>query len=318
MEFLNTVCQSGGKTINGRLVNEDAFLTFETDNDGKKSKIAILMDGASGLGRNNEFIKGSTSAEWYVSYMKALLQQLFSTYPNRSIEEIVSAAIKSAKQFVENFEKENNITLEDYEIPSASLAILKQNDTHSKLFLLGDTETIIGYKDGRIEKIDNPNQNAVQSNDNAVLQKMCKIANAKGCDVKDTISEPEIQEMLQTNRGKKNKDCPGGYWICGTDSEAVNHAVTLTLENSLLDSLILATDGFNYSMLGYDEKEVYKVVKQYGTDIINRQIREAEKQDPGANKYLRFKQHDDSTCIVAYYGREIPKPTPSTNFIGNK
>ena len=70
MKIKENICQTGGKTdSNGRIINEDGLIHFEIYTESQKSKYIVLMDGASGLGKNNEFVKNLTSAEWYVQFM---------------------------------------------------------------------------------------------------------------------------------------------------------------------------------------------------------------------------------------------------------
>lgn len=81
---------------------------------------------------------------------------------------MVKATIEKAKKEVEDFEKENQILLTEY------------------------------------RRSRNPNQKAVQRNDNDVIRRMAEIAKDKGCNVVDMMKKQEIQEMLQKNGEKKN------------------------------------------------------------------------------------------------------------------
>ena len=68
MKIVSKVCQSGGKKMpSGRLINEDGLTTFSVDRNDKKYDFVIVMDGATGLGKDHEILNGHTSAEWYVS-----------------------------------------------------------------------------------------------------------------------------------------------------------------------------------------------------------------------------------------------------------
>lgn len=72
------------------------------------------MDGANGLGKNNQIVEGYTSAEWYVQFMEQELKKSFQEKPEASIKEVVKATIEKAKKEVEDFEKENQILLTEY------------------------------------------------------------------------------------------------------------------------------------------------------------------------------------------------------------
>ena len=293
------MCQSGGKTNSkGRVINEDAVACFEVVQDGKKYKYTILMDGASGLGKNNEIKPEHTSAEWYVSFIIESLRETFHSTPGLEIKDAIQECIRKADSEVHHYEDNKQIKLEEFEIPSASLAIVREDEQKAEIFLLGDTETIIGYKDGHIERVDNPNQTAVQNNDNAVMERMAEIATSRRCSVIDTMKDPEIQEMLQRNRAKKNRPCKGGYWICGTNPEAVEHGVYMQIPKKEIDAIILATDGFNYSYLNLTPEQLYNEIRKKGFDHLARMIRAEEDADPGGNRHKRFKKGDDLSIVV--------------------
>lgn len=174
------MCQSGGKiNSNGRFINEDAVASFEVVKDGKKYKYTILLDGASGLGKNNEIKPGYTSAEWYVSFIITNLRKIFMNNPGLELKNATQECIRLADNTIRCYENENQIKLKEYEIPSASLAIVREDEQNAEIFLLGDTETIIGYTNGQIERVDNPNQTAVQNNDNDVIRRMVEIGRIK-------------------------------------------------------------------------------------------------------------------------------------------
>ena len=69
---------------------------------------------------------------------------------------------------------------------------------------------------------------------------------------------------------------------------------------------LLRTDGFDYSMLGLDEKQAYEFVKKYGTEHASMCIRNMQETDSRCNKFPRFKKSDDLTVVLSdYLTREI-------------
>ena len=55
MKVKGNICETGGKKLaNGRFVNEDGLTTFKVENEGKKYDFIILMDGATGLGKDHQ------------------------------------------------------------------------------------------------------------------------------------------------------------------------------------------------------------------------------------------------------------------------
>ena len=262
MNIKGKTCESGGKkTATGRFINEDGVLTFDINYDEKIYNFIILMDGATGLGKGFEISKGKTSAEWYVEFMMSEIKNILSENPTVSLEEVIELVISKVTYEINKYQNENNVILEEYEKPSAGLTLLRSNGKSTEIYLLGDTETIIAYKNGEVLKVDNPNQKALQKLDGTVINRMAEIAKERECDVIDTIKDSEIISMLQVNRAKKNADCEGAYWVCGTTPGTAKHGTKISINNELVEGIILATDGFDYSMLEINAKEVYELVK---------------------------------------------------------
>lgn len=303
MNIKSQICSSGkckvfSNGINERYINEDGIRIIYDMKNKIPNKYVILMDGASGLGKNNTIQENKTSAEWYVEFMLDKLEMEIYKTPTQNIKTIVKRCIEEAKIVIDNFQKESNIKLEEYEIPSASLAILKDDGVSTEIYLLGDTVTLVKYRQtGIVELVKNPNQETVYNNDKAVLKRAQEISKEKNISIKDTRQVPEIIEALQINRAKKNCECDGGYWIAGTDEKAVEHGVTIELDNSQIDGVILASDGLDYAMLGLDENQVYKIIQDKGFNYLLEEIRKTQENDKDYNKYPRFKMSDDASGI---------------------
>jgi len=307
MDVKGTICQSGGKKASdGRYINEDGLTTFDIYHNDIKYKFIILMDGATGLGKSHEITPGLTSAEWYVDFMMAEMKKVLSKDPTIPLEDAVEQCILGATKEISSYEIQNNVTMEEYEKPSAGLALLRTDGKTTDIYLIGDTETIIGYKTGEVKKVDNPNQKALQKLDGGVLSRMAELAKERNCNVLDTRTDPEIETMLQINRSKKNAFVEGAYWVCGTTPGTAKHGTTVTFDNSQIDGILLASDGFDYSMLDFDEKTVYEAVKKYGSDFVARAIRNVQAEDSKCNRFPRFKQGDDLSIVhFDYKEREV-------------
>ena len=302
MKITGNICESGGKKMpDGRFVNEDGLFTFCVDYMDKKYDFIILMDGATGLGKDHQIVEGYTSAEWYVSFMIKEMRKLFKKDPTLSLEFVVDKCILKATKAIDDFEKDNNITLEEYQKPSAALSLLRTDGKTTDVYLIGDSQAIVAYVNGTVSKIDNPNQTALQKLDNSVISRMAKLAKERGCNVLDTRVDKEIEKMLQVNRSKKNTDVEGAYWVCGTTPGTAKHGVTTTFNNADVSGFLLASDGFDFSMLDLNEEQAYKLVAEVGTEVVTRLIREKQEQDAMCNKYPRFKKSDDLTVVYFDY-----------------
>lgn len=298
MRRIDNVCQSGRKiNENGNLINEDGLMQFTVNSNEKEINFTIVMDGATGLGKNNQIVPGYTSAEWYVQFMLENFRRSFEISPKKSIKEIVEESIEKVINKINQFEEKAGIKLAEYEMPSSSLAIQRDDGKEIELFLLGDTETIIEYRNGKIESINNPNQKALKNNERQVIKRMCELSIEKKYDVLDAVNEPEIINMLRINREKKNRDCEGAYWILGTTKGVTEHGTYIKIPRNGVTAIFLATDGFNREEIEKDEIQILKLINIIGLDKTLKLIRESENNDLKCNKYPRFKAHDDATAV---------------------
>lgn len=291
MNIKDFICESGGKILFERQINEDR-VKFINNN------IVILMDGASGLGKNNEIIKNKTSAEWFVDFILENLEKEIKNNLFCDVEQLVKKCVKIAKEYICEFERQNTIKLKEYEIPSASFTLLKDNGKSTEIFLLGDTITLLKYKDKeKIEVVNNINQEIVSNNNNNVLKRAKEIALKQNISIKEAMQAKEILEMLQNNRNKRNCDCDGGYYILSTDEDAIEHAIIINIDNSDIEGIILLTDGMDYKMLGLNENQVYDFIKNNGFKTLLNRIRKKQLQDSNYNESPRFKMSDDASGI---------------------
>lgn len=298
MKIKGAICQSGGRQTNtGRFINEDELINFSVIFNETKYEFIILMDGATGLGNSYEIVKDLTMAEWFVKFMSSEMKKSLSENPTIPLETVVEDCILKAIEEIKNYENKNNITLEEYKKPSAGLSLLRTDGKTTNIFLLGDIQTIIAYKNGDVIEADNPNQKALQKLDNSVIARMAEIAKEENCNVVETRANPEIEKMLQVNRGKKNSDCEGSYWVCGTTPGISKHGICITLDNEEIEGIILSSDGFDYPMLNLNEKQVYELIKKEGTDYVLKCIRLAQEEDSMCNKFPRLKISDDISVV---------------------
>ena len=301
MRITGSVCESGGKTMpSGRFINEDGLLVFTVDAD-KKYEYVIVMDGATGLGKSYCIVANHTPAEWYVKFMMNEMKKIFKKDPSVDLDKVVEKCIVKATKEILKYEKNNNVSLEEYQKPSAGLSLLRTNGETTDIYLIGDTQAIIAYKDGTVSKIYNPNQIALQKLDNSVIRRMSELSIERNCNILDTRTDKEIEDMLSTNRSKKNADCGDGYWVCGTTPGTAKHGTSVSYNNADIKGFILATDGFDFTMLNLDEGQVYDAVLEKGVETIAKMIREKQDKDPMCNLFPRFKKSDDLTVVHLDY-----------------
>lgn len=217
------------------------------------------------------------------------------------MKQLLKVAFSKVIDVIANYEKSNGIVLENYEKPSATLSLLRNDGKITDIYLLGDTETIVSYNDGKVIRVDNPNQKAVGVLDGSVIERMALLAQEQKRNVVDMRCDPGIQSMLCENRNMKNSDCEGGYWVCGTTLGVTKHGVNINFDNSKIDGIVLASDGFSYSILGLNENEVYNEIKKCGVLSLSKKIRDTEDNDAGCNRFPRLKKSDDLTAVYIDY-----------------
>lgn len=282
------ICISGGKkdAKNKRIINEDIVVT------GKN--YAILMDGATGLG-DFDLQENLTNAEWYVQECSRFIQQKLEENSEQTLPEIVTECINYIKRKIDEKQNEKGYKLKPYEEPSSSLIILRERENKTSLFSLGDSITMVKSRSNGNQVIREDNLCRL---DQQVLSRMRKIADDRGVDVLDTREEDEIKEMLRVNREKKNSGLPDGYWILGTDIEAISHAKTFEYRSDDIEKIICVSDGFNYELLGLDEEGFLRCCNAGNIDIYAENVRRAAEEDSKCNKMPRFKKSDDCSGFV--------------------
>lgn len=299
---IEPICESGGKIKeNGQLINEDCLLAFSAYKDNKKYNYTILMDGATGLGEYFEIVPNYTSAEWYVKFMSETMKRALIKSPDASLEGIVEECIIKATKIVEEYEVNNNVKLEEYQKPSAGLELLRTDGIRTEIYSIGDTQGVVAYKNGEVKKIYNPNEIALQKLDKSVLKRMVEISKERNCNVIDTRKDPEIDKMLKVNRNKKNTYMEGSYWTCGTTPGTAKNGAYASFSNKEIEGVLLATDGFDFSILDLTEKQVYDLVKEKGSIKVSEMIRNKQNEDSQCNMFPRFKKSDDLTVIYFDY-----------------
>lgn len=129
---------------------------------------------------------------------------------------------------------------------------------------------------------------------------------AKKYNLNEELAKINLDETLNylktdliKNRLKKNTE--DGYWILGFEEEAVKNALTGEILIDKNTDILLATDGYacatdRYSLVKDDHFLDY--VKQNGTENVLNEIRTFEKDDSKISYIPRFKQMDDSTCVL--------------------
>lgn len=298
MELCRYLCDSGGKILFNREINEDKVFIFSVSKNGVIHKYYIMLDGASGLGINYQIKENYTAAEWYVSHFCELFEEFVKDEINLvDIKDIIRRIIVEMDNSISLFEKNNSVVMKTYEKPSASLGIIHSYNDNIDVYLLGDIDVAIVHNE-KVTKLNNPYQQIIHNNDLGVLDKMNLLSKENGCNVIETVKNDLIRKELYKNRSKMNKNCDGGYYICSTSVEAVQHITVYNFLKKDLETIIMFSDGLNYNILDIDLDSLYDLIKKDNISNIVKTIRRKEDDDCFCNKYLRFKKHDDLSILI--------------------
>ncbi|WP_307834526.1 hypothetical protein [Paractinoplanes lichenicola] len=100
---------------------------------------------------------------------------------------------------------------------------------------------------------------------------------------------------------------PDGYWIAGATPAAAHEAVTGTLPlhgSDRVRQAALLTDGTSCAVDPYqllDWRQLIDVLVDDGPHELIRRVRQAENGDPAADRYPRYKRHDDATAALCLF-----------------
>ncbi len=263
---------------------------YNEDMVGLCKKGAWVLDGATGL-NNKNLISKESDAKWYVSWWNKYLQENIDK--DKSLKEIVLEGLEKIKK--EYLLKLNGLKIENLDLPSASVVIIKFYTDKLEYILLGDCTLLLNklnediiIKDERVCKLDEKVFSKMEN-----LNKRCNL----------TIFEKKniLLPLIIENRLKKNSD--KGYWILEFNKEAVEKSIHGYIDVEGEVRIMMSSDGFSCAWDRYNifkENEMIEVGKNKGIGYINNKIRKLEKEDYNGIIFPRFKESDDSSCVYLH------------------
>lgn len=263
---------------------------YNEDMVGLCKKGAWVLDGATGL-NNKNLISKESDAKWYVSWWNKYLQENIDK--DKSLKEIVLEGLEKIKK--EYLLKLNGLKIENLDLPSASVVIIKFYTDKLEYILLGDCTLLLNklnediiIKDERVCKLDEKVFSKMEN-----LNKRCNL----------TIFEKKniLLPLIIENRLKKNSD--KGYWILEFNKEAVEKSIHGYIDVEGEVRIMMSSDGFSCAWDRYNifkENEMIQVGKNKGIGYINNKIRKLEKEDYNGIIFPRFKESDDSSCVYLH------------------
>lgn len=265
----------------GKVHNEDRV--FSCDD------FAFVIDGATCL-TGDHYSKFSSDAEWYSNWWKEyLVKNLANT--KKTIFEILRAGVaKIVKDYVK---LSGGKEPEDF--PSATVCIARRNNGKVEIYALGDSVVLLRSKTGESILIQDP-FNCVNDGFNLMtieyLGKQEKLSLIP--------AREKHGDIVLAGRKKKNK--VGGYWVLSDCVEAVDHGIFNTIDEEIVDKIMLMTDGYAQvfdTICFMTDKELLQKGNSLGDiEKIYNKLYKLQDADPNGDKHLRFKLRDDASIAV--------------------
>lgn len=266
---------------------------FNEDICGFKDNVVWVLDGATGLNKNN-YMPDGTDARWYSCWWDKYLRENIDD--DVSLDDVMKKGIrKIKKEFEENLLNYDGSKFEDLskiELPTASIALLRLCSGYFEYFILGDCR-IYTDKNGSKKLSDD----SVSILDAEVFDSM-KAMNDFGLinfsEIKNRV-KPQIIE----NRLKNNTE--GGYWILSFDERAIDNAFKGKI--AIYDNMkvLMASDGY-YALSEkyhiFPEEELLEHTISKGVVSMFNILRKFEEEEDNIRFIPRFKKMDDCTCVL--------------------
>jgi hypothetical protein len=242
------------------------------------SGAVIVLDGASAFG------PAIVSPATYVDQLGTEIASAIRADQAGPLPRILAMAITATA---------TALNLPDDDGPSSTVAIARVSDGTTDLLLLGDT--YIAYRsagtttvltDDRLDHLRLPQARLYRE----------RLAAGSGYGPAHTAI---LRDLQAGQRFRRN--VPGGYWIASANSEAAEHAITLTLPAASLEWIVLATDGAADTArhLGLDDWEAIARRDEARLSALLQHCHEWEEHsDPDGRHLPRAKRHDDKAIAT--------------------
>ncbi|MBR2997107.1 hypothetical protein IKF33_01580 [Candidatus Saccharibacteria bacterium] len=226
---------------------------YNNDILGHSENFCYVMDGASALFADNLFFETSDLYE----YMQLLKKHIKDG--DTSID-IFRNGITESNKFLPDINK-----YPEYELPTFTIAGVKENTDNYELYLLCDCLISILYQDGRVENLEDLRFNEINTKIEGEIAKIDEL---------DLVeAEKIIRKRPIWQRYRKFANAPDGYPVGSTNPESVRVGIVKTINKADVDKILICTDGL-FSSIGlpndasyFDEHDLEdKIAKNHNHD----------------------------------------------------
>lgn len=251
---MKVLCQGsykGSRIYNGDIYNIDNNLYY-------------VMDGATSVFDDYKFSKKGDLYEYMQNMKKYFVNS------NDLIKDLQMAIIKSNNEF-----KDLN-KYKEYELPTFTIAVVKDCGELVECYILCDTLISILFKDGHIENIED--RRIDKTKDEFIIQKRM-ILNDK------SLYEEKRDKLLLLNEqvARMKANVKGGFPVGSTVPERIEQGLIKKIDKKLIDRILICSDGYYGSDVNYP-----KTNEEFKEDYVNKRV----------EKILKEEKRDDLSYIL--------------------
>lgn len=259
--------------------NEDAF--------GHDAGAAVVLDGATPLG--DGLMPGPSDAAWIAQFgARRILAHLRD---GEGARKALRGALADAQKSFEALRRQP--PEEMWQTPCASMMLAVADEAGVEFLSFGDCAALVMPEGGAVTVVGETFDKRA-----AEAKRAGQIAKEKNLSPAAGLSRPEFIGSLRASRNRINA---GGTWLFSPEVNAASHAARRIVKVAPGTSMLLASDGFlalasDYGAYGADS--LMQAAMEKGLKALGEELRAIEADDPGGDKYPRFKKSDDATALL--------------------
>lgn len=218
MKVLSSGCYKGSRKYNGDII-------------GIFDNMWYVIDGSTAVFNDNKFFETSDLYE----YMQLLNKNISS---NEEVKDNLKKAINESNKKLVGIEK-----YFEYELPTFTIAVVKECEDKIGTYQLCDTLISILYKDGDVENIEDRRIDSVKN--------VCRSRRREIIAMQD-ISDEERKKLILENEQvtRKKVNIENGFPVGSTKLESIEQGITRYFDKGKIDKILICSDGL------YDSEEI--------------------------------------------------------------
>jgi hypothetical protein len=256
--------------------NEDAVCFSE--------RVAVVVDGVTSPAGLETGCNHGTP--WYANHLAS--QVVTSCSDDRlNLRQALSVAISRVAEL-----HGDSCDLTADGTPSATLAVVRQRESHVEYLVLSDA-TIAIEADGAVEIITDDRLAALLAEARRAVQ---------NAPANSETRAQRLRELVSAQR--KLRNVPGGYWLAGAVPEAAEHALTGSVPISRSLCIAAMTDGAARlvdTLAACTWPDALALLHAAGPEAWIGRVRELEGTDPDMVRWPRYKVSDDAALAFCTF-----------------